>query len=301
MRPLTLLVTLALLLSTGPVLAAARPPVEVGKTWTRTDSLPPRFHCVAVLPAALVSGEDPSVPIYVADRWAETAPDVAIVILPGSECSKALMGVKLGQRPVLEVAADEVRRDVRLRESTARFLARALQADALMLIRIDRWDHQTGSKAMAYLDATATLVDSTGAPWWSSSCSTRLQSKMVLPMLNVPKPNNPTQPEAATVRTTTSSSSSGSSGSSGSTGSSGSSGSSGSGGSSSTSGTSTNSTPSTSYSTSGSTNSTFDTSGQTDLMRISSSATRIPEAAAPFQASLDSLFLAWRPLLPARK
>jgi hypothetical protein len=299
--------SLSLLLAL-PIIAGAapRPAVEIAKTWTRSDAPLPRFERVAVLPAATLGGDDATAPFYFADRWAASAPGVALSTLSGSDCAKALVGVRLGRRPALEVAADEVRRDGRLREPTARFLARVLQVDALMLVRIDRWEQRAGAKAMAYVDARATLVDSTGAPWWSSTGSTRLQSKVALPMMNVPPPGGGSSMGGRGVRTTVSapagaSGSSGSSTSSGSTGSSGSSTSSGSSGSpSTTSGAGTTVSTSTTYS-EGPASTGADASRQADILRMSSATGRIPDVAPPFRAAVDSLLAAWGPTLPVRR
>jgi hypothetical protein len=288
MRPLALPLAIAALLL--PVAArsarAPHPGVEITSTWTRTDAPLPRFERVAVLPACGTPAA-----IEFADRWAPAARRVALSSIGGSDCARALLGARIGTLAALDVAHQEIRRDGVLSEPTARFLARALQVDALMLIRVDRWEQQSGLKTMAYVDATTTLVDSTGTSWWSSTAKAHLQSggmeREVLRTGSERQVPTKSPGDYATVRASVSSTSGSSSGSSSSSASS--------------------SSRSGSSSSSGSSSGSSGSSG-TVTRSVSTHVappptpmpTPGPVSAPPYGAVVDSLIAMWKVSLPAR-
>jgi hypothetical protein len=156
------------LLLTLPTVAtsASRYRVTVDSTWTRTHTPPPSFDRVAVLPAALVGTPDDATAIVVADRWAALTPGLARHVIRGSVCASALAESKLGDRPVLDIVKDELGRNGRLSPATADAICGRLRLDALVLIRVDRWEDAT-------LHAGAALVDCEGMPWWVSAGTAR--------------------------------------------------------------------------------------------------------------------------------
>jgi hypothetical protein len=290
MRHLILFTTFAALLlpiatHAAPAPRTPRPAVEITRTWTRTDAPMPRFERVAVLPPA---GGGATATVDFSDRWAPVARRVALSALDGSDCRKALLGVRIGHRPALEVAQSEMLRQGTLAESTARFLARVLQVDALMMVRIDRWEQQSGVRTMAYVEATTRLMDSTGTAWWSSTGSAHIQSSG---LQRTPIRTSDTQPAppASISYTTTRASISSSSGSS-------------------TSG-STASSSSRTGSSSSSGSSSGSSAGSGTVARSVSTRpptqqgpmpTPGPVPAPPYRAVVDSLIAKWGPLLPVR-
>jgi hypothetical protein len=114
---------------------------------------------IAILPAVSVNGSDQ------AELWAEmgwalfyrqaetswmTADDV-----------RAHLAVSGDRSNLLRAARSEIWADGEPRSATARALANALGVDAVLAIRVDRWEIVDGGRAMVELSAALTAADGT--------------------------------------------------------------------------------------------------------------------------------------------
>jgi hypothetical protein len=81
--------------------------------------------------------------------------------------SRAALGATDPQRDsMLRVISKEVRDEGRLSAATAQVLSRKLDVDALLAMRIDRWERVLSASPMTYVDLYTTLVAADGAPLW---------------------------------------------------------------------------------------------------------------------------------------
>lgn len=159
--------------------------VIVDELWTHPEFSRFRLQRVAVLPAITLD-DDRAVSRLVPERWRKSIQATGHTWIPSDVCYD-----RLGPTPASRVAAfhdlsEQVRRAGKFEPARARGLARQLDADALLLLRVDRWERQIGAREMAYVDLTVSLVDSTGTCLWR--CVSRSRVEVTEPHRTTPLP-----------------------------------------------------------------------------------------------------------------
>jgi len=157
------------------LLCGARPFVEVDSSWVAPGLRADRLFSVAVLPVARLAGEA-DVAHQVASGWLRHNPAVGAVRLDEAESVIRIAGPARERDSLLAQAAREITGAGRPAPATARWLARHLGVVALVALRVDRWEAGSGAQDMAYVDLTATLVDSTGRLLWRSAGRARAEA-----------------------------------------------------------------------------------------------------------------------------
>ena len=161
---LTALATLASLLLRAPATQAAHhSPDDVDINPRLRAQRPAR---VAVLPAVCLDG-DPDVAAHVEARWVELYDGAAMKWIRVSAVRAQLASATDAPSPELESAARQVWRDAEVNAVTARELSDRLGVDAVLSLRIDRWEIADGGRAMVQMTATLTARD--GSRLWRIS------------------------------------------------------------------------------------------------------------------------------------
>jgi hypothetical protein len=130
------------------------------RVWARTGLESSNLRCIAVLPPA---GEPREGALNLEDRW------LMRVYRDGHAWLTSAMVVdRLARNPrqgeaLLTRAREQVERSGEVDSTSATQLARAVGADAVLFLRLDRWERLGGgSKTVAYVEATCALQDSSG-------------------------------------------------------------------------------------------------------------------------------------------
>ena len=208
---------------------------------------------------------------------------------------------------LLNVISDQVQKSGKLEPKTATFLSHLLDADALLCVRIDKWQvmNSASSRQTATIELSATLIDPVSTELWKVAGSAISEGPMVSSQNlfeNTPH-EAPSQPVGA--RSSGGSSSGGSSGSSGGSGGGGggssSPGGAGSGGGSSGGGSSGGSSGGTGSSSTGSSGSTSWTGSAPRMDATSTDAMKdlyVADLPSVYRGALTSIYTDWVPLLP---
>lgn len=163
-------------------------PVMVDELWTHPEFSRFRLGRVAVLPA-ITYGDDQAARWLVPERWRASIQVPGYTWIPAGFCYEQLGPTVPGRIAAFRALSDAVRRDRQPDPKKARELARLLQADALLLLRVDRWEHQVGAREMTFVDITASLVDSAGTCVWRGVSRSRVQAAEPHRAEPAPEPN----------------------------------------------------------------------------------------------------------------
>ncbi len=130
----------------------------------RLDSHP--LTTVAVLPAVAVAA-DPDVEAFVAEMWVALYADASTAWLPAEQVS-ARLAAAAGESPeLLGEVRGQIWRRGEVEAALAGRLAEGLGVDAVLSLRIDRWEIVDGGRAQVGMSAVLTHAD--GTRLWSIS------------------------------------------------------------------------------------------------------------------------------------
>lgn len=174
---------LGLLLGAGPK-AHAKGPVLVDEQW-----IDPAFAThdparVAVLPAVNLLNFDPS--HLATDLFFNECRGDGRAWLPPALCRLRFGATPRERDSVFRALALQVRRDGRPDAATVAELARRLGVDALVFVRIDRWEHVTNPAPSTQIEARVEMLDSTGASLWRSRARSRMFGESVRASVEMP-------------------------------------------------------------------------------------------------------------------
>jgi hypothetical protein len=277
----------------------------VERSWVNPDFARYGIHRIAILPATTFDGDDQASNATAAVWFGEFAARVPYEWISAEKVRLQLRSVSKQRDSLVNVINDQVQKSGKVEPKTADFLARVLGVDALLCVRIDKWQvmNSASSRQTATVELQATLVDRQAADLWKVAGSAINEGPVVSShMLFENQPHEaPSQPVGA--RSSGGSSSGGSSGSSGGSGggSSGSPGGAGnsSGGSGSNSGGSSGSSGSTGSSGSGA--ATGWTGAAPRMDQTNADALKdlyVADLPAVYQGALTTIYTDWIPLLP---
>jgi uncharacterized membrane protein YgcG len=170
-------------------LAGARPPsVSVDQAWTNPQYDGRAVRVVAILPAVTFDGNR-TASFYMAERWRESFAEQGYYWVPAAVVRERL-GSTLKQRDsVLQAVARQVQDSGRPDPATSAWIASRLGAQAVLALRLDRWELQVGARDMGYVDLSASLVDSVGNLLWKSAGRARAEKERSVPSPNLPEPS----------------------------------------------------------------------------------------------------------------
>jgi hypothetical protein len=174
---------LALLAIVPTGAAAKRRDPRADRIWIhpRIDGLRPSR--IAILPAVSFVWL-PSERTFLEDAWLQRLTGSQHVWLPAVLCRERMAATSRRGDSLLNVIGTQIRSRGRVDSTTSMRLARLLDSQALLCLRIDRWERIGGVAAsLVYVDMTATLVDSTGRLLWRITSEERLQSVYRIPKL----------------------------------------------------------------------------------------------------------------------
>jgi hypothetical protein len=130
------------------------------RVWTRAGLESRNIHCIAILPPV---GEAREGTLSLEDRWFMRVYGDGHAWLPS-----AMVVDRLARNPRQgEALLERIRRRIEsggeVDSASATQVARAMGADAVLTLRLDRWERLGGgSKTVAYVEATCALQDSSG-------------------------------------------------------------------------------------------------------------------------------------------
>jgi hypothetical protein len=172
-------VWMALALLAGlPVVAAGKPrEAAPDRVWSHPDLERLRPERIAVLPVVSFVYL-PKERSYLEDIWLQRMAASRHIWMPAVLCRERMAATSRHGDSLLNAIDNQVRSRGRVDSTACRKLARLLESQGLLCLRIDRWERQTGR---VYIDMTASLVDSTGRLLWRVSSEERLESAYSLP------------------------------------------------------------------------------------------------------------------------
>lgn len=187
MMPRALWLALTVLV-TVPTLGAAktRGPAH-DRVWTHPDLERLRPERIAILPVVSFVFL-PKERAYLEDAWLQRMGGSRHAWMPAVLCRERMAATSRRGDSLLNAIGNQVRSRGRVDSTSSPRLGRLLESQALLCLRIDRWERVGGR---IFIDMTATLVDSTGRLLWRVSSEERLESVYGLPKIaTAPKPAN---------------------------------------------------------------------------------------------------------------
>ncbi len=178
---------LAALLAFPPPAAPARAPVQVDDVWVHPQIQRHDVRSVAVFPAFTGGSYSPYHPLsdeltasfrHDGRRW--VTPLSAWQGLGDSEPERLKRYREL---------SDEVRGSGRPRAAVLRPIAERLGVDALMLVRVDRWERVSDASDETTVEAATQLVEADGTVLWRASGRSRVSTPAYRPRGDLPKPS----------------------------------------------------------------------------------------------------------------
>jgi len=175
---------LAFALGATTVATAAPPPVRVDESWSAPGLESRKIRTVAVLPAVMPEGLSPGNPLSDSlaarlqgdgRRW--MTPAMAWLGLGASEIERVAL---------FRQVASEVRSSGRTQPRTTARVAEVLGVDALVLIRVERWERVPDATDVTNVDARAELVASDGSPLWRIAGRSRVFTRTYRPRAEPP-------------------------------------------------------------------------------------------------------------------
>jgi len=180
------LVTAAAWLAVAPA-RAARPPVLIDEVWTSPDFGRHPVRTVAVLPAVALESYAPNHPL--SDSLAIGFRGDGRRWVPPLSTWHGLGNSEIERLAEFRKIADEVRQQGRTRPATTARLAQRLGVDALMIVRVDRWERIPDATDVTTVEARAELVSADGTPLWRVSGRSRVYTASYRPRAELPKPS----------------------------------------------------------------------------------------------------------------
>lgn len=177
-------------LVTMPAMGVAKPrgPAK-DRVWVHPEIERLRPTRIAILPAVSFVNI-PKERAYLEDIWLQGMRASRHVWMPAVLCRERMAATSRGGDSLLNAIGNQVRSRGRVDSTSSPRLTRLLQSQALLCLRVDRWERVGGSgnSDMTYVDMTATLVDSTGRLLWRVSSVERLESVYGVPKLSDMEP-----------------------------------------------------------------------------------------------------------------
>jgi hypothetical protein len=195
---------------------AAKSPVIIDEQWTRRDFPEHGVRKVAVLPAIEFGGYRPdhlaSIAFFNAFR------ESGYRWLPPSSVYRALGATQAARDSMFRAIALQVRGNGHTDPRTSAWLTARLQVDALVVLRVERWEFIKEGSDATIVEVRAEMVDGSGEPLWRVLGRSRIFGEPTFSEVNLPPPGQGNKLTLVTPTGAPSGSqpSSGSSGSSGS-------------------------------------------------------------------------------------
>lgn len=182
-RAVPVAVALGLLVAVAPA-AHAKGPVLIDEQW-----IDPAFAThdpakVAVIPAVTLLDFNPA--HLATDLFFNQFRGDGRAWLPPALCRLRFGATPHERDSVFRALALQVRREGRPDPATAAELARRLGVDALVFVRVDRWEHVTNPAPSTQIEARVEMLDSTGASLWRSRARSRLFGESVRASVEMP-------------------------------------------------------------------------------------------------------------------
>lgn len=166
---------LALVLAPRPA-AAAKPPAD--RIWTRPGGVGREIRTIAMLPTVGPSGH------FVDDRWLVAFFQDGHQWLPAPLVRDQLARLSSQPDSALLALSAQVFARGSVDAAIAPRLCRAMRVQALLTVRVDRWERVAESNpylTTAYVELVATLLDSTGDVVWRVSGEERETARYGVP------------------------------------------------------------------------------------------------------------------------
>jgi hypothetical protein len=161
----TRMTALAILLALGVSAEAARAAV-IDREYRSAALGSHPCTTIAILPAVSVN-EDAGAEGLVERSWTEFCGDPGIRWMPADQVRAAVAGAPDGPASLATLAEAQIWRNGEVDSEVAGRLAQLLDVDAVLSVRIDRWEIVDGGRAM--VEVTAVLSGADGARLWSIS------------------------------------------------------------------------------------------------------------------------------------
>lgn len=288
-----------------PFVPADAKPRTVERSWLNPQFASFGIHRIAILPATTFNGDDQASNATAAVWFGEFS-KVPYEWISAEKVRLKLRTASRQRDSLVDVISNQVLKSGKVEPKTAGFLAGLLGVDALLCVRIDKWQvmNSASSRQTATIELAATLVDRQATDLWKVAGSSINEGPVVSSHMlfeNGPK-EAPSQPVGARSSGGSSSGSSGGSGGSSGGGGSGSpGGAGGSSGGSGGSGSSGGSSGGTGSSSSGSSGTTGWTGAAPRMDAPSTDAMKdlyVADLPAVYQGALTTIYTDWIPLLP---
>jgi hypothetical protein len=168
--------------------------------WSHPDLEHLRPDRIAILPAVSFVYL-PTQRAYVEDAWLKRFETTHHHWIPAILCRERMAGTSKGGDSLLAKIGDQVRSRGRVDSLSSSSLAKLLQCQAMLCLRIDRWERLgRGGNERVFVDMTASLVDASGRLLWKATSEERLESVYGLPKQGGPGGSPPPQSEDDDMR-----------------------------------------------------------------------------------------------------
>jgi hypothetical protein len=163
---------------TGAAIPAAR---ASDRSWVHPEIERLRPARIAILPAVSFVYL-PTQRAYFEDAWLQRFARTRHAWVPAILCRERMASTSRRGDSLLSRVGDQIRSRGRVDSAASASLARLLESQALLCLRIDRWERLgRGGNERIFVDMTATLVDSTGRLLWRVTSEERLESAYGIP------------------------------------------------------------------------------------------------------------------------
>jgi hypothetical protein len=178
---------IAALLTLAAPAHAARPAVLIEESWSSPELDKHPVRTVAVLPAVTLDSYAPNHPL--SDSLAAGFQGDGRRWIPPLAAWTGLGDSEIARLAEFRKMADEVRSSGRAKPATTARLARLLAADAIMFVRIDRWERIPDATEVTTVEARTELVHADGTPLWRVAGKSRVYTASYRPRTEMPKPS----------------------------------------------------------------------------------------------------------------
>jgi hypothetical protein len=165
---------------------AGKSPVIIDEQWTRRDFLEHGIRKVAVLPAVEFGGfrSDHLVSIAFFNAFRESG----YRWLPPSSVYRTLGSTQGARDSMFRAIALQVRGSGRTDPATSAWLTARLQVDALVVLRVERWEYVKDGNDATIVEVRAEMVDSGGEPLWRVLGRSRIFGEPTFSDVTLPPP-----------------------------------------------------------------------------------------------------------------
>jgi hypothetical protein len=184
-RPTLVVALYALLAAASVATAAPKSPVIIDKAWTRPDFASVAPARIAVFPAVVLDNYPSSHPVS-DSFYAAVRSDRGRAWIPPMVVWAALGSTEAQRLAVYRPIATQIRNEGHTDRATTERLAQLLKVDALMLLRVGRWEQVSDANQLTAVEAHGEMVDAHGEPLWKITGRSRvfgktMRSEVVLP------------------------------------------------------------------------------------------------------------------------